>query len=142
MSGDATVDVSALQKELRSLGRKVEDLSAFTPIAAEILVGHVNDEWESAGRGKWAPLAPSTLYRRRKRGRGAQILKDTGRAVASVQADAGPDWARASTDVSYMVYHVSDAARTVIPLRNPFVVEDVALPDVIDALQDYIAGEA
>ena len=66
-------------------------------------------------------------------------MKDTGRSAASVQAASGPDWAQAATDVSYMAFHASDAPRTVIPLRNPFDVEEQAWPDLAEALGTWLA---
>lgn len=138
MASGVEVDTRELDRELRKIGKRVTDFSPITPVLAETLVGFVNDEWESAGRGRWPGLAPSTL--RKRRGTSAQILKDTGRAAASVRAEHGQDFASAVTDVSYMVYHVSDAARTVIPLRNPFDVEDIAIPELEDLIADYITG--
>lgn len=141
MSSGADVDVSELERELRGLEHRVTDYSAITPAMAEVLVAAVNDEFESAGRGRWAPLEPATMRRRRKRGGGAQILKDTGRFAASIRAEYGPTFAAAVTDVSYAVYHVSDAPRSVIPLRDPFDVEDVAWPDLALMLGDYITDQ-
>lgn len=135
MSSGTDVDVSELERELKDLRQRVTDYSPITPVLAEILVGHVNDRWTAA---PFPPLAPSTLYKRRKHGKGAQILQDTGRAIASVQGANGPDWAGAYTDVSYMVYHASDAPRSVIPLRNPFDVEEQAWPDLAEALGNFI----
>lgn len=138
MPSGAVVDTSELDRELSEIERRVTDYSPITPVLAEILVGAVNDRWMSGGDGQWAPLAPSTLYKRRKHGAGAQILQDTGRAIASVQAAHGADWAGAYTDVSYMVFHVSDGARSKIPLRDPFDVEEQAWPDLADALGTWL----
>ena len=102
-------------------------MSPTMAIVAESLVAAVSDEFESAGRGRWEPLAESTLKRRR--GSEAQILKDTGRFAGSIQADSGADFAEAATDVSYAVFHVSDEPRTVIPLRNPFDIPDEVLEE-------------
>jgi phage gpG-like protein len=135
MSSGAEVDISDLTRELKALTTRVVDFSPITPVLAEILVGAVNDRWRAA---PFPPLAPSTLYKRRKHGKGAQILQDTGRAIASVQAANGPDWAGAYTDVSYMVYHASAAPRSVIPLRDPFDVEEQAWPDLAEALGNFI----
>jgi len=138
MPAGAIVDTSDLERELKDIERRVTDYSPITPVLAEILVAWVNDAWDSAGFGTWAPLAPSTLYKRRLKGKGAEILKDTGRSAASVQADSGPTWAQAATDVGYMVFHVSDGARSVIPLRDPFDVEEAAWPDLADALGTWL----
>ena len=138
MPSGAVVDTSELDRELSAIERRVTDYSPITPVLAEILVGAVNDRWMSGGDGQWAPLAPSTLYKRRKHGAGAQILQDTGRAIASVQGANGADWAGAYTDVAYMVFHVSDGARSKIPLRDPFDVEEAAWPDLADALGTWL----
>jgi phage gpG-like protein len=138
MSG-VEVDTRELDRELRGIERRVTDYSPVTPVIAEILVGFVNDEWESAGRGRWPGLAPSTL--RKRRGTSAQILKDTGRAAGSVRGEYDHESASAVTDVAYMIYHASEDARTVLPLRNPFDVEDVAMPEIEDVLVDFIAGD-
>ena len=138
MPAGAIVDTSDLERELKDIERRVTDYSPITPVLAEILVAWVNDAWDSAGFGTWAPLAPSTLYKRRLKGKGAEILKDTGRSAASVQADSGDTWAQAATDVSYMVFHVSDGARSKIPLRDPFDVEEAAWPDLADALGTWL----
>lgn len=138
MPSGALVDTSELDRELSAIERRVTDYSPITPVLAEILVGAVNDYWMSSGGGSWAPLAPSTLYKRRLHGKGAQILQDTGRAIASVQADSGPTWAQAATDVSYMVFHAGDGARSKIPLRDPFDVEEQAWSDLADALGTWL----
>lgn len=115
---DVTVDASELVARIRELRERGGDLSGTMRIVAEELVSAVNDEFETAGRGRWAPLSPRTIAQRR--GSSAQILKDTGRFAASIFPDAGPDFAEAFTDVSYAVFHVSDQPRSRIPLRNPF----------------------
>lgn len=138
MASGAIVDTSELDRELAAIERRVTDYSPITPVLAEILVSAVNDRWQSGGNGQWPPLAASTLYKRRLHGKGAQILLDTGRAAASVEAAHGADWAGAYTDVSYMVFHVSAAARSVIPLRDPFDVEEAAWPDFVDALGTWL----
>ncbi len=55
-----------------------------------------------------------------------------------MHADSGPDWAAAVTSVEYMVFHASSAPRTIMPLRNPFDVEDVAWPEMSIILGDYL----
>jgi phage gpG-like protein len=137
MSG-ADVDFSEVLRELKKIERRASDFSPLTPIIAETLVGYVNDEWDSAGRGRWPGLAASTIAKRR--GTSSQILKDTGRAAASVRAEYDGESASAVTDVAYMLYHVSDGARTRIPLRNPFDVLDVAMPEIDPMIARYIAS--
>lgn len=122
-------------KLLRQWRGNAVDLTTTMQIAAEVLVAGVSDEFDTAGRGTWPPLKPETIKRRR--GSAAQILQDTGRFAGSIRGDAGPDWAEAATDVGYAVYHVSDAPREIIPLRNPF---DLPTPVLLEAEDVIIAG--
>lgn len=140
MSSGVTTDTSELDREVKKYGKRVDDIGELMPVLAEIYVTYVQERWDSAGNGTWPGLAASTLRKRRQQGRGAEILKDTGVAFAGVAADYGADYAGASTGVAYMVFHVSDAPRTIIPLRNPFDVEEQAWPDVQDAIHDYLEG--
>lgn len=137
MSVQVHADASELTAILRTAQRRVSDLSATMQVVAEGLVAAVSDQFESAGDGRWAPLAASTVAGRRKGGRGHQILVDTGRFAGSIQPDSGPDFAEASTDVAYAVYHCSDAARTKIPMRNPFDIHD----DRLDEAEQLILAD-
>jgi phage gpG-like protein len=140
MSGvEVSVDARELQALLKKKAAAVADLSPTMAVIAEQLVAAVNDEFETAGHGKWPPLAESTL--RGRRGSAAQILVDTGRFAASIRADSGPNFAEAATDVSYAVYHVSDAPRSVIPLRNPFDVPDAVLDAAMQTVVEAITAE-
>ncbi len=138
MSSGADVDLSAIHKRLDALGRRVRDFSPITPVLSEILVAAVNERWDSAGDGQWPPLAPSTIAKRR--GSSAQILKNTGRAAASVRGEYDHESASAVTDTSYMVYHVSDGPRTIIPLRNPFDVYATVEGEIVETLSEWIAN--
>ena len=144
MAGGTFVDVraetDAVAKLLKKYRAKGGDLSTTMAIVAETLVAAVSDEFESGGRGRWAPLAPSTLAARREKGTGAQILKDSGVFAASIQPDHGPFFAEAATDVPYAKYHVSDAARSLIPLRNPFDVPDAVLDECTEIIVNDMAS--
>ncbi len=100
-------------------------------VVAEMLVSEVGDKFDQEGPG-WAPLSPSTLAKRR--GASAQILQDTGRLAASIRADSGPDFAEAATDVAYAVYHVSDAPRSRLPLRDFFDLPDRVFDEASELL--------
>lgn len=156
-----TLDVTPLGKILKKMGAEAADLSPVMAVVAEQLVAAVNDEFETAGHGKWPPLKESTLRKRRgsfdasvgtdrerdakaafyeARGEGASdeeagaragnaaqkgmILRDTGALAGSIRGESGPDFALATTDKFYAVFHVSDAPRTIIPLRDFFDVPD------------------
>lgn len=141
MATDSVFLVPAeLSKRIDELQRRGRDTEPVMGVIAEMFVGRVNEEFETAGHGKWAGLAASTLKRRRKGGAGAQPLKDTGRAAASVRQEHSATSAEAATDVSYMVYHCSDAPRSVIPLRNPFDLPEDAFDEATETLLEFITG--
>lgn len=102
---------------------------------AMILVGAVDEEWQTEGHGEWKELAASTLRKRRKHGAGAKILQDTAIAVGSVTPVYDAESAEAYTNVPYMIYHTSDEPRTIIPYRNPF---DVPQDEVLDQAADIL----
>ncbi len=129
-------NLTAQLDELRARGEKTAPVMATI---AEMLVSRVAEEFETGGQGRWPKLAASTLKKRRMRGAGAQILKDTGRAAASVRAEHTDTSAEAATDVGYMVYHCSDAPRSIIPLRNPFDIPDDAFDEATDTLLAFVA---
>ena len=61
-------------------------------------------------------------------------LKFNGQFAGSIRGDSGPDFAEASTDTPYAVFHVSDAPRSKIPLRNPFDLPDATLDEALDMI--------
>jgi phage gpG-like protein len=201
----------------------------FTPIMrviGEQLVAAVDDEFESSGRGRWPPLAPSTLgkgkwsgppkvgsrrdakakaafyetrgnggsereataaarkaggmrYKTRgssfanadrvgsaehdatraayyeaigggatheeamtaahKRAQHGGILHDTGALAGSIHSESGPDFAMATTDKFYAVFHVSSAPRSIIPLRDFFDVPEDVYEEAANTLLEAIA---
>lgn len=142
MATSNVVDITDLLDLLADMEDRASDLSAPMAIIAEALVGRVNDKFESGGPG-WPALAESTKANRRKRGSGAQILKDTGRLAGSIQPDSGSDYAEAATDVEYAVYHVSDEPREVIPKRDFLdVLDDEMLDEAATTITTYLTGDA
>lgn len=129
-----------LGDQLDQLRKRGENTSPVMHTIAEMFVARVDEEYETAGHGKWQRLAESTLKKRRKGGVGAQPLKDTGRAAASTRAEWSDTTAEASTDVGYLAYHCSDAPRSVIPLRNPFDIPEDAFDEATDLLLAFVVG--
>lgn len=122
---------SSLELVLRNLRAKGESAHKALPAIAELLVGGVQDVFEAEGPG-WKPLAESTLRRRRKNGRGAKILQDTGAAAGSIGPGFGADYAEAFAGVDYLVFHTRSD-----PPRNPFDLgpfEGPLLEEVADLL--------
>ena len=141
MATSNAVDITDLLDVLAGMEERAGDLSQPMALVAEDLVSRVNDKFESGGPG-WAALADSTLRQRRKAGRGAQILKDTGRLAGSIEPDSGSDYAEAATDVEYAVYHVSDEPREKIPKRDFMdVLDDGATDYAAEAIMAYLTGD-
>jgi phage gpG-like protein len=143
MAGPVNLDAGDLAKVLRQYERQYGEIGSVFPALAAALVSAVQGEFESAGHGTWPPLAESTLAKRRKHGRGAELLKDTGMLAASIMPEYDGASATAYTNVPYVVYHTSDEPRRAIPYRNPFDVEtDPFLDDACNSILSLLAGEA
>lgn len=141
MATSNAVDITDLLDVLAGMEERAGDLSQPMAVIAEALVGRVNDKFESGGPG-WPGLADSTIAKRRKAGRGAQILKDTGRLAGSIEPDSGSDYAEAATDVEYAVYHVSDEPREKIPKRDFLdVLDDGMLDEAAETVMAYLTGD-
>jgi len=102
--------------------------AALTQIA-QLMVGLVEDEFQTQGHGKWKPFAASTLRARLRKGKDPKLLQDTAIAAGSVTPIVEDDSAYAFTSVPYMIFHTSDKPRHIIPYRNPFDVEEGELLD-------------
>jgi phage gpG-like protein len=93
-------------------------IGAYMPAAAELLVSAVHDVVEAEGPG-WEPLKEATLARRRKHGRDAKMLQDTGVALGTLDTAYGADFAEAVFGVPYMMPHVDGAPSINLPRRDP-----------------------
>lgn len=132
MAGEpVSVDVRDLTQALYELKKAGGRLPDLMPVVAEMLVSAVQEQFETEGQGKWPPLKPSTLKKRRGGGVGAKILQDTGIFAGSITPDYGPNFAEAYTNVPYAIFHTSDQPRTIIPYRNPFDIDEGAFLDEI-----------
>ena len=139
MADEVRVNSAQLHEAISSLERAGRSFSQFTPTIAEMLVAETLDVLGAEGPG-WPPLAASTLAKRRREGRGAKMLQDTGVFAASVHGEDDAQSAMAATNVPHIVYSVSDAPRTVIPYRNPFDFGDQRLNRVLDEVTDLLLG--
>ena len=105
------------------------------PVVGELLIGAVNDVVDMEGPG-WPALAPETLARRRLHGRGAQMLRDTGVMMESLEKGYGPEEVWVEFGTPYAVYHINGK-------RNPFdlaPVEKGLIEDVNEILLGGITG--
>jgi phage gpG-like protein len=139
MPDDVVVADAELGTLLQTFERRGRNLGQITPVIAEMLVTAVHDVFEAEGPG-WPRHAASTLRKRRGR-TGHKLLQDTGHLITSVHGEQGPDFARATTNVPYAVYHTSSAPRTILPDRNPFLIPDSVADDVVDLMLSHLVAE-
>lgn len=137
---EVDVDTTGLEAEIKRFEKRGGDLSQVMSTVAEHLVAAVSDRFEAEGDGQWPPLAPATIAARRKGGRGAKILQDTGRWAGSHRAYFGRDFAEAASDTSYAIYHVSKAPRKRVPYRSPYDLNQRVYDEAVDLILEAVTG--
>lgn len=91
--------------------------------------------YEAVGNGKTHEEAVDAAHRAAQRG---GILQDTGALAGSIRGESGPDFALATTDKFYAVFHVSSAPRKIIPLRDFFDVPDDVYEEATNTLLEAL----
>ncbi|MCC7413358.1 MAG: phage virion morphogenesis protein [Gammaproteobacteria bacterium] len=113
------IDDRAVLQALNRLAAAADDLSPamrdISTVLAEAAERAFETESDPATGTPWAPLTPSTQRRkvdRKGTARGSRpILQVTGQLATSIQADWGPDFAAAGTNLVYAVTHQFGAKR-------------------------------
>jgi phage gpG-like protein len=122
------VDTSDLEGALQQLEQQGKNLSGATREIAEGLVKMVEQEIQTEGDGRWAPLALSTV---RQKG-GAKALVDSGQFARSIRPRSTSDTAMAESRVPYAVYHLAGGRH--VPKRNPFEQDEADFEDAADVV--------
>lgn len=125
-----------LSEFLHAMGARGENAAPVMAVVANNLVAAVDDEFETEGHGKWPPFADST---KRARGANAKLLQKTGQWVGSHEPNFNSLEASATTGVEYAVFHVSDAPRERLPLRNPYDLPDEVWEEQAALIAQYVA---
>lgn len=84
----------------------------------------------------WKPLSPVTLDRRRKKGRGAQILRDTGRLMNSLSYKTSGNTVTVFTNVKYAGTHQYGFKK--IPARPFLGINDADNDAVLEVMNGYL----
>lgn len=95
------VDDAAVRAALARLVALGRDLTPVMQTIAGVMHDAVDENFAQQGRPRWPDLRPSTLRRRRDRGKDAKILVDSTRLVNSIKRTYGPDFAQVGTNVEY-----------------------------------------
>lgn len=130
-------ELQAILHNFRVRGQKLDRL---LPAIGELLLAGVNDIVDMEGPG-WDPLKESTLERRRKAGRGAKMLQDSGLMMTTLDDGFGPDFVEVKMGVPYGKFFVDPQYEA--SKRNPFdlsPIEDDLMEDVKDVLLSGLEG--
>lgn len=146
----ATIQITVSLPRLEQLRAKLRDMSQ--PLAA---IGNALKEearlrfveQASPYGPAWKPLSPATLANPR-RGRNAQILRDTGRLMNSITYESNASSATVGTNVIYAAIHqfggkAGRGRKVTIPAR-PYLPTNGLPPDqmaeVVTVLERYLNG--
>jgi phage gpG-like protein len=109
---------------LKKAGNKAKDLKVPLKRCGILMLRSVDKNFRAEGRPKrWAPLSPMTIAMRRKKGKGAKILQDTGKGKGSiVYKVVSNQKVQIGTGLDYMRIHqtggsIKIPARTIRPVK-------------------------
>ena len=123
---------------LKKAGDKAKDLRIPLKRAGILMVGSIDKNFRAEGRpDKWTPLSDMTLSLRRKNGRGAKILQDTGRGKGSMAYKViSNKQVEIGTDVKYMATHQTGKGR--IPKRTFLLFQDEDNKNIVKIFSEYL----
>lgn len=109
---------------LKKAGNKAKDLKIPLKRCGILMLSSIDKNFRAEGRPKkWAPLSPMTIAMRRKEGKGAKILQDTGHGKGSiVYKVVSNQKVQIGTNLDYMRIHqtggsIKIPARTIRPVK-------------------------
>jgi len=107
---------------LKKAGDKAKNLRIPLKRCGILMLGSIDKNFRMEGRPtKWVPLSPMTIAMRRKEGKGAKILQNTGMAKGSIIYKVISDQeVQIGTPLDYMKIHqiggsINLPARTIVP---------------------------
>jgi len=118
---------------LKKAGNKAKDLRIPLKRCGILMLRSIDKNFRAEGRPKrWAPLSPMTIAMRRKEGRGAKILQDTGHGKGSiVYKVVSNQKVQIGTNLGYMKIH-QEGGSIKIPARDIYPIKAKALHWVSD----------
>jgi len=113
---------------LKKAGDKAKNLRIPLKRCGILMLSSIDKNFKAEGRPtRWAPLSPMTIAMRRKKGRGAKILQDTGMGKGSITYEVVSDQkVQIGTRRDYMRIH-QEGGSIKIPARDIFPVKARAL---------------
>ena len=109
---------------LKKAGNKAKDLRTPLKRCGILMLRSIDKNFRAEGRPKrWAPLSPMTIAMRRKKGKGAKILQDTGHGKGSiVYKVVSNQKVQIGTNLGYMKIH-QEGGSIKIPARDIYPVK-------------------
>ena len=113
---------------LKKAGNKAKDLRIPLKRCGILMLRSIDKNFRAEGRPKrWAPLSPMTIAMRRKKGKGAKILQDTGLGKGSIDYKVvSKQKVQIGTNRDYMRIH-QEGGSIKIPARDIYPVKARAL---------------
>ena len=113
---------------LKRAGNKAKDLKVPLKRCGILMLRSIDKNFRAEGRPtRWAPLSPMTIAMRRKKGRGAKILQDTGMGKGSITYEViSNQKVQIGTRRDYMRIH-QEGGSIKIPARDIYPVKAKAL---------------
>jgi len=122
------VDDKKVVALLKRAGEKAKNLRIPLKRCGILMLGSIDKNFKAEGRPKrWAPLSPMTIAMRRKKGRGAKILQDTGMGKGSIVYEVVSNQkVQIGTRRDYMRIH-QEGGSIKIPARDIYPIKARAL---------------
>jgi phage virion morphogenesis protein len=138
---EIVVDDAEVKASLKRLAEKTSDFGPAMKDIGEYLVRSTDERFDAQhdpSGAPWAPLAPSTLARKK----GSKILIETSRLRDSIHYQAGEDEVQVGTDVVYGAIHqFGGKAAAEIPARPFLGISDADRLEILDIIEDHITGK-
>ena len=99
------VDTTGARDKLAKVGQRFDEKKYLNLIGVALL-HWVDQNFRKEGmENRWTPLRPNTIAARRKGGRGAKILQDTGRLKMSFVDTYGNNWVQVGSNDPRAEWH-------------------------------------
>ena len=147
MAANFQVKVVGLEPFGKKVAKRIAKLSNMHPVYKKAVVLYfqwVQRNWNAAGglhensSLKWDELADSTIVRRRKKGKGAEILKDTGNLRRDWDLLSNRSRGIVRSQHFYSVFHEEGGKNNRPPQRKIFPETDQAYKIVYPAFEAHL----
>ena len=132
------VGFKAFQASLKKRNAKLKQLQLPNKKATIVMDRWVQQNFRQEGApvGGWAPLSARTLAERKKKGKGAKILQDTGRLKSTWKPYYNISIARLRSGVNYGEKH--NKGLDGLPQRRILPTEKEIMPQITPIYKDHI----